>query len=70
MNYLALYLKTCIRANFQKFIKDERGEVNIIATVVLIGIAVSLAVIFKNEITKLLTDLIEAIFGKKDEILN
>lgn len=38
---------------------DERGEVNIVAIVVLIGIAVLLALIFKDQIVNLL----ETLFG-------
>ncbi len=47
-----------------RLIRDERGEVNIVAIVVLMGIAVSLALIFKDEITKLLKDLFVIINGK------
>ena len=50
--------------NFAKFkirqmFTDEKGEVNIVAIVVLIGIAVLLALVFKDQITSLL----EALFG-------
>lgn len=38
---------------------DEKGEVNIVAIVVLIGIAVLLALVFKEQIEKLL----ESLFG-------
>lgn len=38
-------------------IEDERGEVNIVTIVVLIGIAVLLALIFKGKITELLDSL-------------
>lgn len=37
---------------------DEKGEVNIVATVVLIGIAVVLALIFKEEISGLIKTLV------------
>ena len=40
-----------------KFFTDEKGEVNIVAIVVLIGIAVLLALIFKGQIEELLTTL-------------
>lgn len=39
---------------------DETGDVNVVAIVVLIGIAVGLALFFKDEIVKLLGTL----FGK------
>lgn len=44
---------------FKKLFTDEKGEVNIVAIVVLIGIAVLLALIFKDEIQQLL----ETLFG-------
>ena len=43
----------------KKLFTDEKGEVNIVAIVVLIGIAVLLALIFKDQIQQLL----ETLFG-------
>ena len=40
-------------------LSEEKGEVNIVAIVVLIGIAVLLALIFKGQIE----DLLETMFG-------
>lgn len=40
---------------------DETGDVNVVAIVVLIGIAVVLAVVFKDRIAKLLGDLFDTI---------
>lgn len=42
-----------------KLFKNESGEVNIVAIVVLIGIAVLLALVFKNA----LSDLFETLWG-------
>lgn len=42
-------------------IEDEKGEVNIVTIVVLIGIAVLLALIFKDNITNLLNSLFQEI---------
>ncbi len=53
LNYLSLYLRTRMKL----FLSDEKGEVNIVAIVVLIGIAVLLAVVFKRQISGLLGDL-------------
>lgn len=41
----------------QSFVKEERGAVDIVAIVVMIGIAVLLAVFFKEQIGKLLKTL-------------
>lgn len=53
----SLYIALCIR--FDEFKHEERGAVDIVAIVVMIGIAVLLAVLFKNQITGLL----ETLFG-------
>lgn len=45
---------------------DETGAVDIVAIVVLIGIAVVLAVVFKNQISAILTKLFGSI-GKNAE---
>lgn len=39
------------------FFHNEEGEVNIVTTVVLIGIAIAIAMAFGNEILTLITDL-------------
>ena len=43
-------MKLWIQVQLGKFVKDEKGEVNIVAMVILIGIAVVLAIIFKDAI--------------------
>ena len=40
---------------------DETGEVNVVAIVVLIGVAVLLAIVFKEQIAKILGTLFEKI---------
>lgn len=45
----------------QNFLEEERGAVDIVAIVVLIGIAVLLAVLFKDQVTGLLNSLFEVI---------
>lgn len=49
------------KIHVDNFFHDEKGEVNIVATVVLIGIAVVLAVIFRDAIKKLVEDLLKGI---------
>lgn len=46
---------------FREFFSKENGEVNIVTIVVLIGIAVLLAVIFKGAISNLLKSLFNTI---------
>ena len=47
----------------REFCNKEDGDVNIVSIVVLIGIAVLLAIIFKDAITNLLNTLFDTIEG-------
>lgn len=49
---------------------DEKGEVNIVAIVILIGIAVILALIFKDQIKALLETLFGTITKKATDAVN
>lgn len=51
------------RLAFSKFMCDEEGDVNIVSIVVLIGIAVLLALFFKDQIHSLLDSLFKTISG-------
>lgn len=62
MDKISMFLFT-LKFKAKELISDEKGEVNIVAIVVLIGIAVLLAVIFKDAII----DLLEKMFGKIEE---
>lgn len=59
-----------LKAKAQKFFQKENGDVNVVAIVVLIGVAVVLALIFKDEISKLLRSLIKTISGKAQEAVS
>lgn len=52
------------------FFYNEEGDVNIVSMVVLIGIAVLLAGIFKNNIKDLLDVLFKAISGKAEKAVS
>ena len=56
-----LFLGNVAKAKLRTLFSDERGEVNIVAIVILIGIAVLLALIFKDQIENLLNTLFETI---------
>lgn len=60
MQSLAL-MGTMAKMKLREFFSDEKGEVNIVAIVVLIGIAVLLALIFKKQIEGLLETLFNTI---------
>ncbi len=54
----------------RKFLTNERGEVNVVAIVVLIAVAVVLALFFKEQIGKLIGDLIDNITTKANDALD
>lgn len=58
------------KVKLNRFLRDERGDVNIVSIVVLIGIAVLLAIVFKDAIGGLLTDLLETITGNATGAVN
>ena len=65
----ALYFsKIWLSTKLGRFIKDERGEVNIVATIILLGIAVLLAVAFRKQINSLVESVFNAIRGKEVEL--
>lgn len=51
------------------FFYNEEGDVNIVSMVVLIGIAVLLALVFKEKIKELLEKLFTAISGNADKAM-
>ena len=57
MSNLMLTVALGMKGKVMKYINAEEGEVNIVTTVVLIGIAVALAVIFKGHVTNLVNTL-------------
>lgn len=58
-----MMLATMAKLKLQSMLSEEKGEVNIVAIVVLIGIAVLLALVFKDAIGSLLTQLLGHITG-------
>lgn len=61
-----MILSSMAKAKLHDIFTDEKGEVNIVAIVVLIGIAVLLALVFKDQITNLL----QTLFGTITENAN
>lgn len=56
-----------VRNGIYKFFRDEKGEVNIVTIVILIGIAVALAVIFKDKVEDLVKTILDAVTKKGKE---
>ena len=63
LNNLCIFLYCRVKA----FAEEERGAVDIVAVVVLIGIAVALAVLFRTQIEGILNSLFESITGGVNE---
>ncbi|NLJ17187.1 MAG: flagellin-like protein [Clostridiales bacterium] len=56
-----MMLGSVAKLRLRELFSEEKGEVNIVAIVVLIGIAVLLALIFKDQIANLLSTLFNTI---------
>lgn len=69
MAYVDMFLLT-LKLKVMGFLKDEKGEASIVAMVVLIGVAVLLAIVFKTEIGKLIKDLLNTITGNANDVVN
>ncbi|MDR2357707.1 MAG: flagellin-like protein [Oscillospiraceae bacterium] len=63
-------LPVTLRARLRDFVTREEGEVNIVAIVVLIGIALVLAVLFRNQIKDLLDKLFKSINANADSAVS
>lgn len=51
----------------EEFFKDENGAVDIVAIVVLMGIVVLVALVFKRQLSGLVTDLFKTITGTAND---
>lgn len=69
MNYVDMFLMT-LKLKVMGFLKDEKGEVSIVAMVILIGVAVLLAIVFKESIGKLIQNLLKTIEGNATGVVN
>ena len=63
LSYALIYMQVKAAAAMKEFFRDEKGAVDIVAIVVLIGIAVILAVVFKDSIKKLIETMLGTIEG-------
>lgn len=58
------------KAKLYTFLHNERGDVNIVSIVVLIGVAVLLAIVFKDAIGNLLKSLLNTITNNSNGVVN
>lgn len=52
------------------YAKEEKGAVDIVAIVVIIGVAVLLAIVFKDALGELIDSLFESISGNATNVVN
>lgn len=69
-NILARRTKERTVETVKNIFTDEAGEVNVVAIVVLIGVAVLLAFVFKGKITDLLDSLFGTITNTSTNVIN
>ena len=70
MKEMYLYLYRKMTCGMKRLRQEERGAVDIVAIVVMIGIAVALAVIFKDQISGLLNTLFGTITSTATSAIN
>lgn len=61
INRIAIQAATALRFKAREFFKKENGDVNIVSIVVLIGIAVILALVFRKAIGNVLNSMFNTI---------
>lgn len=56
------------QARWNKFRKEERGDVNIVSIVVLCGIVIALAVVFRKQLASLITNVMSEVETKASKV--
>lgn len=65
-----LYAKSLMaKENVKKLWKEERGEANIIALILILVIVIGLVILFKDAISSLVGDIIGKFTGQAQEVL-
>lgn len=68
LNSLNMFL-LALKVQVMSFLTDEEGDTNIVSMVVLIGIAVLLAIVFKDAIGTLIESLLETITQNAEDVV-
>ena len=56
--------KEAMKESLKGFFKKESGEVNVVAIIVLIAVAIAIAIVFKKQLTGLVTTLLGSLTTK------
>lgn len=59
-----------MKVRLASFMTEEDGDVNVVSIVVLIGVAVALAVIFKDQVKALITSLFNTVGDKANNAVS
>lgn len=70
MGNLMMTVVLAARGKAMKFLYNEEGEVNIVTTVVLIGIAIALAVFFGDKVKGLVETMFSSLDTKASGAIN
>ena len=65
----AIRMAIAAQSKVRDFVKKENGDVNIVSIVVLIGIAVVLAIIFRKQISDLINNLFNTIGNNANDVI-
>ena len=62
--------KEAMKESLKGFFKKESGEVNVVAIIVLIAVAIAIAIVFKKQLTDLVTTLLGSLTTKGKKEIN
>lgn len=65
-----LAVLSLIELKIKDFFSEEKGAVDIVAIVVIIGVAVLLAIVFKDQLGGLISSLFSTITGNATKVVN
>ena len=65
-----LYIKgLLVKEKMSKLWKNESGEANIIAIILVLAIVIALAIIFRNQLTALFNKIWNSLFAEVDNVI-
>ncbi len=64
-----IYFKS-LQAKLSKLLKNESGESNIIAIILILAIVIALAIIFRNQLTALFNKIWNSLFSNVDNVIS
>lgn len=58
-----------LKETLKKLWKNEKGDTNIIAIIIILAIVIALAIIFRNQLTALFNKIWNSLFSNVDSVL-